>query len=346
MSRSHPRLSPEILVPRLGDYLLKRGLVTEEELEHALAYQKARTAAGEPRLLGQTLVELGYITRSELDEAVTEQIIKLRAALQDANRYLERRVQERTAELQEALQKLAELNQIKANFVSNISHELRTPLTHIKGYLELMATESLGPLNEEQRQAVATSLRAALRLEEMINDLILFSTAARGTLSLELHPVDLPALLAGMLPAVRAKAARRNLQLIEEIPSSLPPVRADEEKLSWAISQLLDNAIKFTEPGGTIWLKVTQETGSMVQVQVQDTGIGIPQERLEEIFEPFHQLDSSPTRRYGGAGLGLALVREIVEAHGSFVEVQSAPGEGATFRFYLVVAQEPHKVVL
>ncbi len=346
MAAPKPRLSPEVLVPRLGDYLIQRGLITSEQLKRALAYQKEKMQAGEPCLLGQALVELGYVDREGLDEAVTEQIIKLRAALQDANRYLERRVQERTAELQEALRKLAELNQLKANFVANISHELRTPLTHIKGYLELLATESLGPLNEDQRQAVQTSQRSAMRLEEMINDLILFSTASRGALSLELKEVDLNALLQELLPAVRLKAERKAIRLHEAVAPNLPPVRADAEKLAWAINQLLDNAIKFTESGGEVRLKVALETSSMVRVQVQDTGIGIPPERLAEIFEPFHQLDGSSTRRHGGTGLGLSLVREIVEAHGSFVDVESTPGKGTVFRFYLVVEQRPHKAVL
>ncbi len=346
MDTPKPRLSPEVLVPRLGEYLIERGLIDEKQLEEALEHQKKRLQEGKPCLVGQALVEMGVLDRAQLDEAVTEQIIKLRAALQDANRYLERRVQERTAELQEALRRLAELNQLKANFVSNVSHELRTPLTHLKGYLELLATESLGPLNEEQRQAVVTSQRAAMRLEEMINDLILFSMAARGTLSLELQPVDLRELLRRLMAPVRLKAERKNIHLVEDIVADLPPVRADADKLTWAINQLLDNAIKFTDAGGQVTLKVTVETSSMVQIQVSDTGIGIPQERMTEIFEPFHQLDGSSTRRYGGTGLGLSLVREIVEAHGSFVEVESAPGRGTTVRFYLVVEQKPSKAVL
>ena len=113
--------------------------------------------------------------RADLDQAVTEQIIQLRSALQAANRTLERRVEERTAELQKALERVSELSQLKANFVSNISHELRTPLTHIKGYIELLVSESLGTITEEQRHALQVSQQSTGRLETLIDDLIMVS---------------------------------------------------------------------------------------------------------------------------------------------------------------------------
>src|SRR3990172_1175386 len=143
-------LTPEMLVPRMGEYLIHKGLITAENLQKALNYQQEAIAKGTPILLGQALIELKLLERAELDQAVTEQIIQLRSALQAANRTLEHRVEERTAELQKALERVSELSQLKSNFVANISHELRTPLTHIKGYVELLITESLGPLTEEQ----------------------------------------------------------------------------------------------------------------------------------------------------------------------------------------------------
>ncbi|MGC8855403.1 MAG: histidine kinase dimerization/phospho-acceptor domain-containing protein, partial [Anaerolineae bacterium] len=179
------RLTPEMLVPRLGDYLVRRGHISAAELQKALAYQQEQIAMGKTCLLGQALLELNLLDRDTLEQAITEQILQLRAALQAANRNLERRVQERTAELQAALERLSELSQLKANFVSNISHELRTPLTHIIGYLELLVSESLGPLTPEQRHALQVSQRAAARLENLIEDLIMFSLASRGELSLK-----------------------------------------------------------------------------------------------------------------------------------------------------------------
>jgi len=147
MSQSLPKLTPEMLIPRMGEYIVQKGLITEGQLQQALAYQQEKTALGEHCLLGQALMDLKMLDRISLDEVVTEQIIQLRSALQSSNRNLEQRVKERTSELNEALRRLSELSQMKANFVANISHELRTPLTHVKGYLELLVTESLGAIS-------------------------------------------------------------------------------------------------------------------------------------------------------------------------------------------------------
>jgi len=332
-------ISPEVLVPRLGEQLIKLGLLTDGQLQRALDYQRLRAAEGTPTLLGDAIIELGFLDRPTLDQAITEQIIRLRAALEDANRNLEYRVQQRTAELEEALRKLSEINQLKANFIANVSHELRTPLTHIRGYLELLSTGSLGDLNEEQLKAMDVSMRAAGRLQNLIDDLILFSLAARGEMSLVLKPVDLNRLVSSVLIRARPRADDQQLQLIVKIDPALPFVQADEEKLSWVISHLLDNAVKFTQPGGQIHLTARAENEKMINIVVSDTGIGIPQERIKEIFEPFHQLDGSATRRFGGTGLGLALVRQIVEAHGSLIDVQSEVNKGTNITFPLLVAK-------
>jgi len=330
------QLTPEMLVPRLGEYLVQRGYITELDLQKALAYQQEQMEHDQTYLLGQALIDLKLISRAILDQAVTEQIIQLRSALQAANRNLERRVQERTAELQQALQRLSELSQVKANFVSNISHELRTPLTHIKGYLGLMISESLGPLTPEQRYALTVSQRSASRLEEIINDLIMFSLASKGELSLRLEAVDIKRLGNLAVKTAAEKAAERDVTVHAVIPDDVPPVQADSQKIAWVLSQLLDNGIKFTPAGGRVVLNIKQEIGDLVMISVSDTGIGIPPEKVEEIFEPFHQLDESSTRKYGGAGLGLSLVRQIVEAHGSLIDVQSIEGHGTTFRFPLL----------
>jgi signal transduction histidine kinase len=331
-------LTPEVLVPRLGEHLVRTGRITEENLQKALSYQKEKQKGGQQCLLGEAVIELNFLSRRQIDHAVTEQIIQLRNALEDANRFLEQRVQERTSELQEALQKLSELNQMKANFVANISHELRTPLTHVKGYLELMSTESLGSLNDEQKNALKVSQRAAGRLESLIDNLILFSLAARGEMTLCLMPVNLAAVAGEIINYSRPKAADRRVSLYFENQSDIPYVQADEEKISWVILQLIDNAIKFTSSGGQVTLCIEKESDSLVTVKVIDTGIGIPANRLQEIFEPFHQLDASSTRHYGGTGLGLALVKEIVTAHGSMIEVKSEEGKGSIFSFPLLAS--------
>jgi signal transduction histidine kinase len=291
-------------------------------------------------LLGQALIDLNLLERADLDQAVTEQIIQLRSALQAANRTLERRVEERTAELQKALERVSELSQLKANFVSNISHELRTPLTHIKGYLELLITGSLGGITEEQRHALQVSQQSTSRLEALIEDLILFSLASRGELSILHENVDLRRLVNLAVKSITARAEERGVSLNAIIDEDIPHVQADAQKIAWVLSQLLDNAIKFTPSNGRVVVSVKREGENLVLVSVTDTGIGIPANRLEDIFEPFHQLDGSSTRRYGGTGLGLSLVRQIIEAHGSMIEVQSIEGRGSTFKFPLLVAME------
>jgi signal transduction histidine kinase len=332
------RLTPEMLVPRMGEYLVQKGLISEENLQKALDYQQEQTSRGNTVLLGQALIDLQLLDRPELDQAVTEQILHLRSALQAANRSLERRVEERTAELQKALERVSELSQLKANFISNISHELRTPLTHIKGYIELLITESLGSITSEQHHALTVSQQSTNRLEALIEDLIMVSLASRGELSILQADVDLGRLANLAVKSHVDVALERGVSVHAVVDEDVPLVQADSQKIAWVLSQLLDNAIKFTPSGGRVVVSVKREGENLVIVSVTDTGIGIPSQKIDDIFEPFHQLDGSTTRRYGGTGLGLSLVRQIVEAHGSMLEVQSTEGRGSTFKFPLLSA--------
>jgi signal transduction histidine kinase len=340
MAQLLPKLSPEMLVPRLGEYLIQKGLITEENLQRALAVQKEETGNGRQYLLGQALMDLKMVDRDTLDQAVTEQIIQLRSALKASHRSLEQRVRDRTAELDEALKRLSELSQLKANFVANISHELRTPMTHIKGYLELLVTGSFGRINEEQRHALEVSQRSSAKLEAMIEDLIMFSLVTRGEMSMNLDQVDIRRLVTLAAKSASAKAEERGVKVLAAVASDVPPVQADSAKIGWVIGQLLDNAIKFTPSGGSVVAAVNEEAKNLVIVSVSDTGIGIPADRIQEIFEPFHQLDGSSTRHHGGAGLGLSLVRQIVEAHGSLLDVQSVDGKGSLFKFPLMAIRD------
>jgi signal transduction histidine kinase len=202
-------------------------------------------------------------------------------------------------------------------------------------------TELLGPINKDQKKAINVSLRSANRLQSLIDDLILFSQASRGEMTLTLGPVDMNRIVSKVVELIKAKADDRQIELCVDVATGVPLVQADEEKLSWVISQLLDNAIKFTKPEGKVYLAVVKDTANnnLVTITVTDTGIGIPLERIREIFEPFHQLDGSATRRYGGTGLGLALVRQIVEAHGSLIDVQSETNKGTAISFPLLISK-------
>jgi len=340
MLQNVPKLTPEMLIPRMGEYIVQKGLITDDQLQKALAHQQERIDLGEHYLLGQSLMDLNMLDRTGLDQVITEQIIQLRNALQSSNHNLEQRVKERTAELNEALHRLAELNQMKANFVANISHELRTPLTHVKGYLELLVTESLGNISEEQRHALQVTQRATTKLESIIDDLIMFSLASRGEMSMRLNKVDIRRVVTLAAKSALPKAEERGVQVLVSALDHISAVQADSEKIGWVINQILDNGIKFTPSGGSVVITLKEEGHNLVLISVTDTGIGIPSVRLKEIFEPFHQLDGSSTRHYGGTGLGLSLVRQIVEAHGSLLDVQSVEGKGSTFKFPLLAVRE------
>jgi len=328
-----------MLIPRLGDYLIQKGMVSQPDVQKALAYQQDQLASGKTYLLGQALVDLNLISRESLDQAITEQIIQLRSALTAANRNLEQRVRDRTAELNDALERLSELSQMKANFVANISHELRTPLTHVKGYIELLISESLGKISDEQRHALQVTQRSASKLESMIEDLIMFSLATRGEMSMRLETVDIRRLINMTARFASLKAEERGVQVGVVVDDEIPAVQTDAEKIGWVLNQLLDNAIKFTPSGGRVVISAREEGENLLMISVSDTGIGIPANRLNEIFEPFHQLDGSSTRHYGGTGLGLSLVRQIVEAHGSLLDVHSVEGKGTVFKFPLVLVK-------
>ena len=329
--------TPEALVPRLGEYLVENNFITSKQLKQALDDQKKGRKSGKKVLLGRTLLKRGHIDRETLDKAVTQQILQLQDALKSSNDNLEQRVKDRTAELQKTLDKLTELNQLKYNFVSNVSHELRTPLAHMIGYLDLISSESLGPLTAPQIEAVNVLDKAYHRLQDLIDSLLLFSLASQGELYLKPMSLSLRKMIRTIVSKSQNKASDHEIILELDLPENLPKIVADNEKLSWVITQLLDNGIKFNQPGGKVLIKAWPVNHS-VKVVVADTGIGIHEEDLREIFEAFHQLDSSASRKYGGTGIGLALAQRIINAHGSSIEVSSKISKGTEFNFSLPVS--------
>jgi signal transduction histidine kinase len=331
--------SVEELIPRMGESLVAQKVITPEQLQAALTEQAHRRTAGKEDLrLGQVLLAMGFLQREQLDRAVARMMKELQNSLQIANRNLEERVRERTAELSRALERLSELNQLKANFVANISHELRTPMTHIIGYLDLLSDDTFGNLSAQQREAVDTIGRAAQRLHGLIEDLIQFSDTSTAGISLNLQPLDLRQVIQESMVKLMARAQNARLHIEVNLPPDLPPVQADARKLTWVVSQLIDNGIKFTPPGGTVSLRAGV-AGARIWLSVTDTGIGIPAARMDELFQPFHQLDGSATRQRGGTGMGLSLCRQIIEAHGSKLTVQSKEGKGSSFLFDLAVSR-------
>jgi signal transduction histidine kinase/DNA-binding response OmpR family regulator len=238
--------------------------------------------------------------------------------------------------LQQSNVELRELDRMKSDLLANVSHELRTPLTSVKGYAEALSEELLGPLTDAQREALEVSARNVDRLLHMINELLSYARFESGRIQVERHPTDLAATARQVVEGVVA-ARGPDLDLRLVVAEDLPAVDADGGRIAQVLENLVTNAVKFTPPRGSIIVQLQRE-GDEVVVEVADTGIGIPRDEQQRIFDRFYQVESSSTRRYGGIGLGLAIVRQILDAHGCAIEVVSEPGRGAAFRFRLPVA--------
>lgn len=220
------------------------------------------------------------------------------------------------------------LDELHNTFIRNVSHELRTPLAVLKGYAELLHDGDLGDLAPEQRQAMFVIVNRAEEMHKIVARVgALMAVQSNATVA---EPITLSAIVAQMLEAQRAKAAEAGITLAADLASDVPQVLGDAEQLREAIDCLVENAIKFTPNGGRIDIQVGA-TPECVNFTVADSGIGMDREELEQLFQPFHQLDGSITRRYGGMGLGLTLVQKVVEVHGGKIEVQSEIGAGSTF---------------
>lgn len=327
-------ISPEILVPRLGDYLVEQGILKNSDLESALKIQKSLHEKNNYKLLGRILIDEGFIDQADLDTAITEQIVILQDALKKSNNELEQRVKERTQELRQALNQITELNQLKTNFISNISHELRTPLAHMVGYLELLKDETLGPLSEDQQHAVKVLSKSYNRLHGLIDELIQFSMLSQGEMSLSMIKTRPSELVDEISSRSHSLASSKGISFRINNQAENLIILADHEKISWVLGELIENGIKFNHTGGKVDLSIRPENG-IVTFKITDDGLGIENDRIEEIFEPFHQLDGSSTRRQGGTGIGLTLAKQIIEAHGSTLRVKSTENEGTSFEFSL-----------
>ncbi len=252
----------------------------------------------------------------------------------------------KNAALEEAFDRLKELDQLKSGFLATISHELRTPLTSILGYSEMLAEGMCGPLTKDQLEFVQTIRMKGDQLLRLILSLLDLSKLESGTL--RMHPIALPieAILNDAITTVAPTAAKKGVRLVLEPLPPTPYLRADPDRLRQIFVNLVENAVKFTPKGGEVTLSAreieasgTDERGVVLlapvrrelEVRVRDSGIGIPPHERNRIFDPFYQVDQSSTREQGGAGLGLAIVKRIVEAHQGQIRVEENTPRGTTF---------------
>jgi len=227
-----------------------------------------------------------------------------------------------------------QLADAKSNFLSVISHELRTPLHSIKGFLDIIRSGRAGPLTETQSDFLETVSGQAEYLQVMISDLVEFSRIQVHRSELTLDLVSLPDLSRSVTNRLLPLAAEKELTIVNEVPIDLPPVEGDRMRLDQVLSNLVTNAIKFTPSGGTITLSA-DEMNEQTRFSVSDTGVGIPSDEQDHIFEPFYQISHGSARLYGGLGIGLSICRHLVECHGGSIWVESEEGKGSTFRFVL-----------
>ncbi len=225
-----------------------------------------------------------------------------------------------------------EAEEMKAMFISVISHELKTPVALIKGYASTLQREDAQWDEKTVRDSLAIIEEESDRLDGLINNLLQASRIQAGTLKMELNDVLIPKLAAKAVERFRVQAPSHELLL--DFAADFPPLLADEERLQQVFYNLISNAIKYSPQGGTIRVG-GRVRGDFVELFVSDQGQGIPLDRQSRLFEPFYRVDSGLGRRTQGVGLGLFLVKAIVEGHGGHVWVQSAPGKGSTFYFTL-----------
>lgn len=262
------------------------------------------------------------------------------AALRELNESLERKVGERTTELQAALVRAESADRLKSAFLATMSHELRTPLNSIIGFTGILLQGLAGELNPEQNKQLGMVRSSARHLLELINDVLDLSKIEAGQLEVKAAPFDLRASLERVLEVVHPLAEKKRLYLRADIAPEVGAMTGDQRRVDQVLLNLLNNAIKFTEGGGvTLAAAIQQDSGGVpsVCIRVTDTGIGIRPEDMDTLFQPFRQIDNGLTRTHEGTGLGLAICRRLTQLMGGFISAASQHGRGSSFTVILPV---------
>ncbi|MGD2183749.1 response regulator [Lusitaniella coriacea] len=262
--------------------------------------------------------------------------------LQSAVERATQELRESQTALERANQELTHLDQLKDEFLANTSHELRTPLNGIIGIAESLVDGATGQLPDITNTNLAMIASAGRRLSTLINDILDFSKLKHQTLELQIKPTEVRAIVDVVLALSRPLIGKKALQLLNSIHPETPLIDADENRLQQILYNLIGNAIKFTETGSVeVSAEIVdnpQNPTPFLAITIADTGIGIPEERFDRIFESFEQADGSTAREYGGTGLGLAVTQQLVQLHGGDIQLTSIVGEGSQFTFTLPIS--------
>jgi signal transduction histidine kinase/sensor domain CHASE-containing protein len=309
--------------------------------ELGLVAQLVAASAEQKKALGREVAARTAAERElqQAKDALEDRVRERTAEVVKAKEALESEVARRKraqAELSEAHEGLKKVDRMKTEFMSMMSHELRTPLAAIGGFVDLIDQEVFGPVSKEQREGLERIRTQTEHLEGLIQSILDFSRIEFGqNLELQREPVSLARLIARTAGSVGESFRKKEIDLRLNVPDDLPAIVGDEAKLRRVLANLLDNALKFTPRGGSVAVDAAARDDEIV-VSVTDTGIGIPTDLLEKVFEKFFQVDASATRQYGGIGMGLTIAREIAGAHGGRIWAESkGPGRGARVAFAL-----------
>jgi two-component system phosphate regulon sensor histidine kinase PhoR len=245
---------------------------------------------------------------------------------------LEKKVEERTRDLTRALNELKIISNRKTDFVSSVSHELRTPLTSIKGYASILLTGKLGEPSPEIKDRLDKINRHSDELVHLVNDLLDIARIESGRIVMKKEPLDLKSVIEKVSDLLSMQLKEKQIELSVGVPEDANAISADPNQIERVFINLISNAIKFTPQKGKITINACKAQ-NMVQVDITDTGCGIPQEAQEKIFEEFYRVDNPINQEAKGTGLGLTLVKNIVEAHNGKIWVKSKLGAGSTFSF-------------
>jgi signal transduction histidine kinase len=258
-------------------------------------------------------------------------------------------LEQKVAELSAANERLREVERLRTEFYRNISHELATPMTPIVGYLRMLLDEELGPVNKPQAKAMRAMDECVRRLRSTLDNLIDVTGFETGKMRFLHRDYDFLDTVRRAVAAYADALAERQLTLLEETPRGPLPAFGDPDRVARATGQLLDNACKFTPPGGVVGVRV-RVLEAHYELLVADSGSGVPPDRAERVFDPFYQLDGSPTRAHGGVGVGLAIARRVARGLGGDVRLTTgATVEGqllAGAALWLTVAKQAPTVVV